>query len=273
MIRPTARAVLIFVCGIPLSLLVVIYDSSLWMISLDYAALVLVTIGMDALLALSPRLFDLRITTPERLYIGERGSISVTLSAPRYRRSIRFELIAEVRGKIESGLPALRVDFGQLMQDVIGDLANNPSPVEIKIFGADQAKLESVAKDVKARIESVRGVVDAFDGIVISGPSFVVHIDGRKAALAGFTPGEVRDFLETAQQGKAESWVRKGEGLVPVRVRYPDAYRNSMEKLRSLPVSIVHGGHFPSFGAVRFRQLVDEYVEGKRKQGCHLAPS
>ena len=101
MIRPTARAVLIFVCGIPFSLFVVIYDSSLWMLSLDYAALVLVTIGMDALLALSPRSLDTRIVTPDRLYIGERGSISAALSAPHYRRSVRVELIAEVRGDIE----------------------------------------------------------------------------------------------------------------------------------------------------------------------------
>jgi uncharacterized protein (DUF58 family) len=101
MIRPTARAVLIFVCGIPLSLLVVIYDSSLWMLSLDYAALVLVTIGMDTLLAFSPRLLEMWAATPDRLYIGERGSISVTIGAKRYRRPIRFELIADVRGDIE----------------------------------------------------------------------------------------------------------------------------------------------------------------------------
>ncbi len=48
-------------------------------------------------------------------------------------------------------------------------------------------------------------------------------------------------------------------------------YLGSMENLKSLPVNIVHGGHFPSFGKVRFRQLIDEYVEGKRKLGCHLA--
>ena len=101
MIRPTARAVLIFVCGIPLSLLVVIYDSSLWMLSLDYAALVIVTIGMDALLALSPRLLDMQVTTPDRLYIGERGSLAIALAAPRYRRSVRFELIAQVHGNLD----------------------------------------------------------------------------------------------------------------------------------------------------------------------------
>ena len=76
MIRPTARAVLIFCCGIPLSLLVVIYDSSLWMISLDFAALVLVTVGMDALLSLSPRLLETRAATPDRLYIARDPSLT-----------------------------------------------------------------------------------------------------------------------------------------------------------------------------------------------------
>ncbi len=47
-------------------------------------------------------------------------------------------------------------------------------------------------------------------------------------------------------------------------------YVSTMEQLAKLPVSIVHGGHFPSFGPVRYCQLIDEYLEGKRKSGCHL---
>lgn len=34
-------------------------------------------------------------------------------------------------------------------------------------------------------------------------------------------------------------------------------YARSLKRLRELPVSIVHGGHFPSFGSVRLRQLID----------------
>jgi glyoxylase-like metal-dependent hydrolase (beta-lactamase superfamily II) len=49
------------------------------------------------------------------------------------------------------------------------------------------------------------------------------------------------------------------------------AYRATFERIRSLPVSIVHGGHFPSFGPTRYRQLIDEYLNQRRKPGCHLA--
>jgi glyoxylase-like metal-dependent hydrolase (beta-lactamase superfamily II) len=47
-----------------------------------------------------------------------------------------------------------------------------------------------------------------------------------------------------------------------------DAYLASMERLRELPVTTVHGGHFPSFRPGRFRELIEEYLAGKRKPGC-----
>ena len=50
-------------------------------------------------------------------------------------------------------------------------------------------------------------------------------------------------------------------------------YLSTLERIKSLPVSVVHGGHLPSFGKTRYAQLINEYVEGKRKAGCHLAAS
>ncbi|MCZ6523367.1 MAG: MBL fold metallo-hydrolase [Alphaproteobacteria bacterium] len=47
-----------------------------------------------------------------------------------------------------------------------------------------------------------------------------------------------------------------------------DDYLATMERLRALPVRLVHGGHFPSFGRARFRELIEDYVAGKRAPGC-----
>jgi len=47
-------------------------------------------------------------------------------------------------------------------------------------------------------------------------------------------------------------------------------YLATLERMRGLDVSVVHGGHFPSFGPTRYRQLIDEYLALKRKPGCHL---
>jgi glyoxylase-like metal-dependent hydrolase (beta-lactamase superfamily II) len=48
-------------------------------------------------------------------------------------------------------------------------------------------------------------------------------------------------------------------------------YVETFEELTKLKVNIIHGGHFPSFGKVRFQQLITEYIEGKRKAGCHIS--
>lgn len=45
-------------------------------------------------------------------------------------------------------------------------------------------------------------------------------------------------------------------------------YLETMQRLRELPVEVVHGGHFDSFGRGRYRTLIDEYVAGKRRAGC-----
>jgi glyoxylase-like metal-dependent hydrolase (beta-lactamase superfamily II) len=47
----------------------------------------------------------------------------------------------------------------------------------------------------------------------------------------------------------------------------PD-YFATLERLRALPVRVVHGGHKPSFGHDRMIEIVDEYIAGKRAPGC-----
>ena len=99
--RPTPRAVLIFAAGIPLALFVVIYQPSWWVLSFNYGVLVVLAAVTDLLLAFPPRLLNVKVVTPDRLYIGERGATTVTLAAARFRRSTRFEVLAEQQGDID----------------------------------------------------------------------------------------------------------------------------------------------------------------------------
>ncbi|MDB5035721.1 MAG: Cation/multidrug efflux pump [Chlorobi bacterium] len=155
------------------------------------------------------------------------GDLLVKLKTDRSRPI--DEVIDDIRVKIESSQPALRVDFGQLMQDVIGDLTNSPSPIEIKLFGSDSRVLQAKAEEITGLIEKVPGVVDAFNGIVITGPSFVINLDPQRTAQAGFDATEVAGQLETIMRGSVGSTVQQGEKLVDIRVRYPDEYRHDID--------------------------------------------
>jgi multidrug efflux pump subunit AcrB len=127
------------------------------------------------------------------------------------------------------------------MMDVIGDLTNNPSPIEIKLFCDDPQRLREAAARVKALIDSVPGVVDAFDGVVISGPSLVVDVDPLAAARVGLSTDDVRAELATVLRGSAETSIQSGEKLLNVRVRFPDAYRFAPEKLADVRLTDTGG--------------------------------
>jgi glyoxylase-like metal-dependent hydrolase (beta-lactamase superfamily II) len=47
-------------------------------------------------------------------------------------------------------------------------------------------------------------------------------------------------------------------------------YAETMAKLGELPARVVHGGHYPSFGRDRLRELIDEYLRGLRVSGCPI---
>ncbi len=146
------------------------------------------------------------------------------------------DIISEVRTKIESSLPSLEVDFGQLMMDVIGDLINNPKPIEIKLFGNDPALLQTKAEEYAKLIEGVPGVVDIFNGVVISGPSFIINVDPAKAAMAGLTAADVQGQLGAIMEGNVESSIQKGEKLIGIRVRFPEIYRHDLDRIENLRV-------------------------------------
>jgi multidrug efflux pump subunit AcrB len=160
------------------------------------------------------------------------GDFLVKLKTNR-SRSI-WDIMAEVRRTVDSTEPALEVDFGQLMTDLIGDLTNTPKPVEIKLFGDSVAVLESKAKEVATLIEQVPGVVDIFDGVVISGPSFVVDVDAMQAALSDLTTEDIQQQLGTMVHGVVASNIQRGEKLIGIRVVFPSAYSEDFRKIKAI---------------------------------------
>ena len=171
------------------------------------------------------------------------GDFLVKLKTNR-SRSI-WDIMGQVRRTVDSTEPALEVDFGQLMTDLIGDLTNTPKPVEIKLFGDSVAVLESKAKEVVGLIEQVPGVVDIFDGIVISGPSFVVDVNATRAALFNLTAEDIQQQLETMVHGVVASNIQRGEKLIGMRVVFPPAYSEDFRKIKAIQLVNSDGALVP----------------------------
>ncbi|MEP6590221.1 MAG: efflux RND transporter permease subunit [Gemmatimonadota bacterium] len=165
-----------------------------------------------------------------------RGDMVVRLAAPGKRKRTVFEVMDDVRVQIETAVPRVRIEFVQILSDVINDLAGVSRPVELKLFGPDLAALEAYARDLSAKVEGIPGIEDIYDGVSEPTAELTMHIDATEAARAGFTPGDVGAAVSGALLGVPAGEIRLEDRAVGVRVRAPDAVRNNAAALTALPV-------------------------------------
>jgi CzcA family heavy metal efflux pump len=170
------------------------------------------------------------------------GDLLVKLRGKRSRSA--DEIMDDLRQKILSSQPILRIEFAEAVQDLVGDLTNVPSPIEIKVFGADKRLLEKTAADIATIIADVPGVVDAFNGITVIGSALVIVPDERAIGRAGLTVADLVDELQNDIQGSIATEIQHGEKLIGVRVRLPNEYRADPDLLRTLRIHSESGGVF-----------------------------
>lgn len=146
------------------------------------------------------------------------------------------EVAAELRTKLETTEPALRVEFVGILSDLIGDLTSSPAPVEIRLFSEDTNALHKTATQVEETIKDISGVVDTFNGVTVSGPAITFNIDPNRAARFGVTATDVANTVTTTMTGDAASTILQGGRLITVRVGLPASARESLDTLRGLLV-------------------------------------
>jgi CzcA family heavy metal efflux pump len=167
-----------------------------------------------------------------------RGDMVVRLTPEGDRKRSSQEVINDVRTRIASAVPRLRVEFVQILSDVINDLAGAARPVEIRLFGSDLNVLEAYAKRVEPKLSKVEGVEDFFSGVVDPSPELLMHINSAEANRVGLTPEQVSGSVNGALLGVMAGQVRLQDRSIAVRVRAPDAIRNDALQLGALPVMI-----------------------------------
>jgi multidrug efflux pump subunit AcrB len=163
---------------------------------------------------------------------ANRGDFTVRLKKKR-KRGID-DIMSDIRAEIKKTEPAADVEFVQVLQDMIGDLSNQPEPIVIKLFSSDGDLLAATAPRVADAIQKIPHVVDVLNGIenTISGPAVTYHIDPLVAARSGFTPEELATDAAAVLEGEpAPTPVVLNDRAYTIRVRYPEQNRASLEKM------------------------------------------
>jgi CzcA family heavy metal efflux pump len=186
-----------------------------------------------------------------------RGDLVVRLKPEGERDRSSFEVIDDVRGKIEGTIPRLRVEFVQILSDVINDLAGAARPVEIKLFGLDLNALESYAQQLAPQMEKVDGLEDFFSGVAEPSAEMDMAINGAEANRAGLTPSQVSDAAAGTLLGVPAGDLRLDDRSVGVRVRAPDSVRFNPQLLSALPIYSPQTHGSVPLGALASFQPVD----------------
>jgi CzcA family heavy metal efflux pump len=168
--------------------------------------------------------------------LQNRGDINARLKPESQRDRSIFQVIDEVRDKVQTAVPRLRVEFVQILSDVINDLAGAARPVEIKMFGSDLSALEAYAKKLEPKMSKVDGLEDYFNGVSEPSAELEMTINQSEANRVGLTPSQVADEVSGALLGEPAGEIRLEDRSVGVRVRAPDSVRFNPQLLPSIPV-------------------------------------
>ncbi len=161
-----------------------------------------------------------------------RGDYVIKLKPRNQRRGVDA-VMNDLRTRIAAVEPAIHTDFGQILEDNIGDLTGgSPQPIDIKIFGSDPGVLQQRARQMADILRRVKGVKDVFDGIVIAGPALQVHVDPVAAARFGLTTRSVAAEVEPAIAGTVTGQIRIGDRMYDLRVLAPSDQPLSSLKIR-----------------------------------------
>ena len=162
------------------------------------------------------------------------GEIVVKLKPRSQRERGIEETMDALRTNILRSVPGVRVEFTQVLQDMIGDMEGSPSPVEVKIFGSDLQVLDRFADEVGSKLQKIAGL--DYVGIQKGNPESVINVDAVAAERLGLTVEQVSQQVSAGLLGLRESELRLSDRTVGIRVRFPDSFRYNYDDVRQFPI-------------------------------------
>ncbi len=187
-----------------------------------------------------------------RLGRAERGDHVVPVSTAEFdvdfdpaSKRPRTEIVAEINTRLRR-IPGVFAAISGPLADRIGHMLSGVSaPVAVKIFGPELGELRRLGEQVQAIARAIPGFEKARLDAQADIPQLRIEADRERAAAYGVTPGALNDLLSTLVGGREVAELRDGQRAIPLVLRLPEAWRDSPERLRELPVETPSGARVP----------------------------
>lgn len=117
------------------------------------------------------------------------------------------------------------------------------TPIGIKIAGPDLKVIEQIGSKLEPILNNISGTSSVYAERVVGGRYVTIDVDRRAAARYGLNIKEIQQVISTAVGGMNVSATIEGLERYPINVRYPQNYRDSVVKLKDLPLVTTNGTH------------------------------
>ncbi|MBU1192381.1 MAG: efflux RND transporter permease subunit [Gammaproteobacteria bacterium] len=154
----------------------------------------------------------------------------------QWRAGMTPEKLKEELNKVVT-LPSLANTWTPPIKTRIDMLATGiKTPVGIKVAGPDLATIQAIGQDIEQVLREVPGTLSAFSERVAGGHYLTIDVDRLAAARYGLDIAAVQDVVRMAIGGMNITETVEGLERYPVNLRFPQATRDSLERVRNLPV-------------------------------------
>jgi Cu(I)/Ag(I) efflux system membrane protein CusA/SilA len=119
------------------------------------------------------------------------------------------------------------------------------TPVGIKIAGPDLDQIQRIGEQLEAIISKVSGTASVYADRTVAGRYVDVDINRDAAARFDLNIADLQDVIRTAVGGMNVTDTVEGLQRFPVNLRYPRAWRDSLQGLKELPLITPAGATIP----------------------------
>ena len=119
------------------------------------------------------------------------------------------------------------------------------TPVGVKVSGADLDVITQIGIEVERAVADIEGTASAYAERPVGGRFIEIDVKRDAAARYMMSVRDVQDVVQTAIGGMQVSESVESLERFPINLRYPQAWRDSPERLENLPVVTPSGAHVP----------------------------
>ena len=161
-----------------------------------------------------------------------------------FRTKNRSELITELTEATR--MPGVSPIMTQPIRNRVDMLATGiQTPIGIKVFGKDLAKIEEIAVRIEQELLKLEGARGPYAERIGNKPYLEFHIDREEAARYGIQIRAVQQIIMTAIGGMNLTHTVEGRERFPIRIRYMRELRDNIEALKRVLVPSPKGLHIP----------------------------